>query len=469
MTFRWHKLTDDDEGMFNKIKVSSDDIPVCLEVFNPENKDKAIKTFAVFRSAHQFLNYIADTPIMKRCYFEIIRGSHAQKHYVDIDIPLVDDDFTEKYSHTKEEKQNIALKVVKMYVDILLELKKEISLYDVLVFNSNSDLKRSYHIIIDRWYLPSATQNKELFRQVMERIPLQYHKYFDDRMYKSIQQFRTMFSTKCGKNRFKVIDKQSTWKLSSDYQNDTMKVRELFYASLVTEVIGNCKMMSFDYKEKIAYVPSREINNIELEIVIRAFRQNFKDASTFDVREPKDSLIPLLRRRSSYCDVCQKNHDSENPYLYVNFQNKLFYNCHRNDKSVFLTDLNTAEDGSIVNNKGDEPSTVYVPPTIEPRRQKIMIKPFVDSDFMDMTERKEETVNRVYPHMMFPSEVEEPKEKAIEIPDFMPKTRVIKVTQQEKLEHQMLIDAAKAKYNKSKPKLSINDRLAMTHHKIALT
>lgn len=467
MEFQWRKLTNGEEALFNKVNVGSEDIPVCLEVFNPADKDNIIKTFGVFRSAHQFLNYIADTPVMKRCYFEIIRGSHAQKHYVDIDISLIDDLFTDKFPHSKEEKEIIAVKIVDLYVDVLLSLKKEISSDDILIFNSNGETKRSYHIIVDRWYLPSATQNKELFQQVIEKIAPQYHKYFDDRMYKNIQQFRTMFSTKCGKNRFKVLDKQSTWKLRGTYPNEAMKVRELFYASLITEVTGNCNMLSFEYKEKIAYVPSRDMNNNELEIVIRTFRSKFKDASSFDIREPRNTLIPLKRRCSSYCEVCQRVHDSENPYLYVNFENKLFFNCNRNDESQLIGSLNMGEDGSITNVEGEENLVTYIPPTIQPRTQPIQIKPFVDSDFMDLTKTTSESSDtKVYPHMMTnnstPTIINETPITNI------PSSKTIKVTQQEKAEHQKMIEEAKARYNKPKPKGSINSRLQQVHHKIAL-
>lgn len=468
MAFQWRKLTNGEESLFSKVNVGPEDIPVCLEVFNPQDKDKPFKTFGVMRSAHQFLNYIADTPVMKRCFYEIIRGSHAQKHYVDIDISLTDDLFTDKFPHSREEKEAISTKIVNLYISALLELKKEISPDDILVFNSNGETKRSFHIIVDRWYLPSATQNKELFYQVMEKIPPQYQKYFDERMYKTIQQFRVMFSTKCGKSRFKVLDQQSTWKINGDYSNAAMKIRELFYSSLITEVTGNCKMLSFDYKEKLAYVPSRDMNNNELEIVIRTFRKNFKDSSSFDIQDPKNSMIPLKRRCPSYCVVCQREHQNENPFLYVNFENKLFFNCRRNDESQLIGPLNMAEDGSIINAEGEESLNVYVPPTILPRNKPIQIKPFVDNDFIDLSnENVKGKEQKVYPHMMVDNNIEkEPKREPVSLS--VPSLKPIKVTHQEKAEHQKMIEDAKARYNKPKPKGSVNSRLQHVHHKIAL-
>lgn len=469
MEFRWNKLTNGEEAMFNNIRVGPEDIPVCLEENNPKANEKAFKKYGVFRSAHQFLNYIADTPIMKRCFFEIIRGSHAQKHYVDIDIDLVDDRLSDDFPHSIEEKIAISDKIIKLYINALLSIKQEISLDDVLVFNSNASNKRSNHIIVDRWFFPSATQNKELFQEVMTKIPKQYHKYFDHSMYKNIQQFRTMFSTKCGKNRFKVLDPQSTWKLKGNFETDGMKMRELFYASLITEVTGNCNMLSFEYKDKIAYVPSRDMNNIELDIVIRTFRSKFKDASSFDIQEPKNSLIPLKRRCESYCEVCCRAHQSENPFLFVNFENKLFFNCRRNDTSQLIGNLNTTDDGTIIGSEGETNTVIYTPPSIPIKSATSVIKPFVDTDFIDLSiDTHKNDDNKIYPHLeSLNCNVNIPDTKSII--EVKVQSKPIKVTQQEKMEHQRLIDEAKARYNKTKPKTSINSRLSMIHHAIALT
>lgn len=472
MEFRWKKLTNGDEAMFNNTHVGPEDIPICLEIYNPDTSPDAkhFKTFGVFRSAHQFLNYIADTPLMKRCYFEIIRGSHAQKHYVDIDIKLEDDKLFDDFPHSIEEKIIIANKIVGLYVTALLSIKSEISPDDILVFNSNASTKRSYHIIVDRWFFPSATQNKELFNDVMRKIPKQYHKYFDDRMYKNIQQFRTMFSTKCGKNRFKVLDQQhSSWKLKGNFETDGMKMRELFYASLITEVTGNCNMLSFEYKEKVAYVPSRDMNNTELEIVIRTFRTKFKDASSFDIQEPKNSLIPLKRRCTSYCVVCQREHEAENPFLYVNFENKLFFNCRRNDTSQLIGDLNTSEDGSIINSDGEMPLVTYIPPSIPTKKSTIVIKPFVDTDFLDLSiDTQKNNEIKTYPHLESLNRTTQPSSPLPLITEIKSSVKPIKVTYQEKIEHQQLIDDAKARYNKIKPKGSLNSRLSIAHNAIAL-
>lgn len=457
MNFQWKKLTNGEDAMFNRINISIDDIPVCLEVLN-SSTNEVYKTFGVFKSAHQFLNYIADTPLFQRCFFEIIRGAYPQKHYVDIDIPITDDNLTERYPHSKEEKLTIASIIVDEYKRVLLDIKKEISEEDILVFNSNAETKRSYHIIVDRWYFPSATQNRDLFESIMERIPLEYHKYFDFTMYKSIQQFRTMFSTKVGKNRFKVLDSKSTWKLKGNFKNEAMKMRELFYASLVTELNGTCRMLSFEYKEKIAYVPSRTISNMELSVIINFFKSNFNDADSFDVTDVKNSLISLRRKRPSYCSVCLRQHESENPFLFVNYENILFFNCRRNDESQKICDLKTADDGTIINNIEEHQRNVYLPPKIDPPRQKMFIKPLVEDV---------ETENNIteFPHLTKPNvEIQIKHNKQPEQQSIIQKQRVL-VSEREKTDHELKMEQKRKemqeRYKIKKPnQTNINGRLS---------
>lgn len=434
MEFKFRKLTSGEDALFNNINVKSDEIPVCLETPNKNPKEKPNKSFGVFRSAYQLLNYIADTPIMSRCFFEVIRGSHAQKHYVDIDIDLVDDDFSSPYPHSIEEKVIISNQLVGIYTEALISIKPEIKLDDILTFNSHADNKRSFHIVVDRWFFPSATFNKELFQQVMERVPIQYHKYFDSGMYKSVQQFRILFSTKCGKNRFKILDPNSTWKLKTRVENDSMKMRELFYASLITEVTGNCTMLPFQYKDRIADVPSRYMCSSEINVVISLFRSNFKDHSSFDVLEPKNSLIPLKRRNPSYCEVCQRVHEAENPFIYVNFENKLFFNCRRNENSQLIGQLGTTDDGMIILESQVKVNN-YKPPSIPSRPN---ISSFVDNGILNLrNENKEKSTT--YPHLSYLSD--------------------------EKINnHQKIIEEAKARYIKLKPKMSVDERLRMIHH-----
>lgn len=374
----YRKLTNGDEALFNKLNIPNDVFPVCLEQENKIQGGDTIKLFAVFRTPYSLLLECVKTPDIKRCFFEIIRGSHSQKHYVDIDIALDDDKFTESNYHTIEEKISIANVIVQEYITAIKINLPDVKDTDILVFNSNAVTKRSYHIIVDRWYFPSAKQNKDFFEKCMEYIPLPHRKYFDGRMYKSIQQFRLFLSTKCGKNRMKTIDSKSTWKPLDIITDDNMMLKEMFYASLITLTDNGCRLIHSDLADQSEFVPSRDLDDVEYSKIVSIF-SSFKDSSSFDITGiKKGSLITLRRRRSSYCDVCFRTHDNEHPFLYTTYDNNVYFNCRRTDESQLIGNLNDSLVEVKVNNS-------YLPPSIG---YEIEIKSFADSGVLTLPTNK---------------------------------------------------------------------------------
>lgn len=371
----YRKLTNGDDALFNKINVSNDSFPVCLEEESKIKGEDPVKLFAVFRTAYSLLLECVKTPDIRRCFFEIIRGNHSQKHYVDIDISLSDDKFNENNYHTVEEKIAIANVIVKEYMAAIKINLPEVKDTDIIVFNSNSVTKRSYHIIVDRWYFPSAKQNKEFFQKCIENIPLAHRKYFDDRMYKSVQQFRLFLSTKCGKNRMKTIDSQSTWKPLNKLTDENMMLKEMFYASLITLTDNGCRLIHSDVVDQSEFFPSKDLTDTEYSKILSIFSK-FKDATSFDITGlKKGSLITLRRRRSSYCDVCCRNHDNEHPFLYTTYDNNVYFNCRRTDQSQLIGNLD--EKICIEEKKQDE----YKPPSIG---YSIEVKSLADSGVLTL-------------------------------------------------------------------------------------
>ena len=393
MIRRWYKklINGDEDALFKKIDVKESDIPICLEEKHPIEGEKPIKNFAKFTSEYDLLMEIKNTPVHKRCFYEIIRGGHYQKHYTDIDCTLEDDPFTDPYPHSIEEKLNIAKLLPIEYRDAILKLKPEIKLEDIMIFNSNSNKKRSFHIIVDRWCFTSATQNKEFFNEVMEQIPLPHRKYFDNRMYKCHQQFRIFLSTKCGKDRYKLIDPMSTWKCNYSGLSSFQLLKEMFNASLITSTSSSCRIIQYKYLEKINYLPSRDMENNELLACINIFKK-FKYSSSFDIMELKSALIPLKRKCPSYCDVCCRTHDNENGYLYLTFNNDLYFNCRRTDDSTLIGNIYSDNESTSNELKTNNSLNVYVPPSIG---YSIEVSSFVDNGILNLNNKINNTYNQI--------------------------------------------------------------------------
>lgn len=460
---RWFKtLTNGEDSLFNRINVNSDSIIICLErESNNSLYTDPIKNFAVFNSLFELTKFCADTPFLKRSFYEIIRGNCSQKHYVDIDIELKDDNFVEKYHHSIEEKINISNVIVQEYISAIIKLKPEISPNDILVFNSNSDNKRSYHIVIDRWYFPSATQNKEFFNECMELIPLQHHKYFDDRMYKSIQQFRLYLSTKCGKNRFKKLDSQSTWKYLDEISNQNMLIREIFNASLITSVSNDCRLMNFICREKNENVASRNLENRELNLIYDLFSR-FKDANSFEIQPLKGSVIPLKRKCSTFCNICQRVHDNENAFIYLSFDNNLYFNCRRNDSSEILGNIYSTN----INLQEKEISSNYEIPKLS---YNVQITNLTDNGVLNLSPQKSEISNsNLFQNSIQKSELF--NSNLIQSSDENESSPILPLNNdqnQEKNEFDLKLENAKKRHQNNN-KIKISKRLENLHNKLTI-
>lgn len=265
---------------------------------------------------------------------------------MDIDISL---ETKPEDIHTREQKIRISENITNICVDAILKINVLFKDTNILIFNSSSNEKKSFHIILDGFFVLNCRENREFFNQVVKLIPRDYLKYVDQTMFKSYQNFRLFMSTKVGKNRWKIFDSNlSKWNPEKNLNNYDM-LRKIFFASLVGNV-DNCKLISFGTSTidaALNYDPiflNEDEKNKVLELI-----QNMENANCFKISSSKSSLIILRRISSSYCRVCERKHDSENPYVYVYKNGDVIFDCRRNEekKKLKLGNINDNETKEI--------------------------------------------------------------------------------------------------------------------------
>lgn len=338
MEGRFNKLNDGDESLLGKVEIPNGAIVVCLE---REERGFVKREYIIFPSPFSLYRELMKTPDHLRHFHEIIRGGKMQKIYIDIDMPLEDDEIGTKFYHSAEEKLIISNNIVRECMIAIMKCRAQIKEVDILVLNSNSSTKRSYHIIVDRWCFPSATQNKDFFYEMLEHIPLPWRRYFDHQMYSSIRNFRTYMSTKNDGSRILRVDPQSTWR-SDEEINDTMALnKEIFLASLVT-MVDCCKLLTFTPKEKDENVPSRDVNNKEIQLMLAVFK-TLPESSSFEPNGMKGSSLLMRRKAPTYCPMCEKTHHKQNVFLFMTYNNDVWMNCIRGTKSRKLGNIDDFE------------------------------------------------------------------------------------------------------------------------------
>ena len=288
---RWYPLLH--EGVLAKESVDAKGIVVCHQLEH--------RTFAYYRDPVEFYNEMKRYPLEERCFYEVVMGDRFQKPYFDIDVDAVDPGMERSLLET-------LTKAVLQDTRIRPE--------DVLIFTSNGDDKSSYHVVINRWVVPNSYSNKVYCGRIIDR--LRDHpgvRWIDRLVYKNVQQFRALGSTKYMKDRYKRP-------LGEEY--DYTPDRFLFYRSLVSNSAG-CRLFESCEKPKPVYDT--------IQFTQRAYDQLKQMPEiidgTFSIDAMKDGLVTLIRNNPSYCRSCDRIHENENPFVTLANGDTILFHCRR--------------------------------------------------------------------------------------------------------------------------------------------
>lgn len=307
ITQRWYSKLVGDEGLFNKIGKSDDGVYICRQTKSWDGQ--IYRSFRKFDSIVSFFDFMMQTPKNERCFFEVIRGDCFQKPYFDIDI---DEKLPDLGKGLVEELKKAILKDTR--------IKEE----NILVFSSHGERKSSYHVIIDGWCNPNNYSNEVYCKRVIDRISddTTEKKYIDSLVYKSIQQLRTLGSTKLDQDRFKILEGNDI-----NPRDDRRGFYKNLFRSFVTTT-KSCKILMFLEKPKATWdqgnqkdLSSSEIESIQgLEIIKEEY---------FEPQEIIGRMIPLKRKKKSYCKLCDRVHENENPFLTIDEDSNIYFHCRR--------------------------------------------------------------------------------------------------------------------------------------------
>lgn len=344
---------------YHLVSKESDDKRQCLyenEIIESHNliicQHIDIRYFAKFKTFFDFLKYLDNVKYSHQCFYEVIE-KHLQKPYFDLDIyikktvtieeaskmegvPLLDSTPTvvkNELFTIEEAKEGLKCLILK-----IKELLPCILDSDILVFNSNSEVKYSYHVIVDRWCFVDNEDNKAFFNEIMKTFPEKYKAMVDHGMYKSIQQLRLYKSHKWESERVKVLDENSTWVPEEPPSNEKQENLQIFAASLISNAT-HCRILK-SFKDpsiiKSIYTgPEVILTPNEVDKAMELFI-NF-DGSNSRIHEIKGSLLLLKRLHPSMCKICNRVHEHIDPYLTVTgHDQKVWYHCRRASDDVKL-------------------------------------------------------------------------------------------------------------------------------------
>ena len=287
--------------------------------------------FSAFKSSSHFFTRYKTCQINVKTFYEIIHKELKPYFDIDIDDTSVDGDQLIKDLYT----------VLKSIIDID---------FIYLVYTSHTSKKKSYDVVLGNIYLRDYNEMKNLLFKTLEQLTNPDKKYIDSNVYKSSQHFRLQGSHKYMKNNIKVFND----KLTKDYfippSRTTKESKEIynFKLSLVSDITGCDYLCGFNERydaENETLTKTETVKTTGSNDIVKHYGDlvnqlntmlylNFDDAD-FTIDQIKDdrSILVIMRSKSPYyCKMCKVTHENENPYIYINNNNEVYFNCRRYDE-----------------------------------------------------------------------------------------------------------------------------------------
>ena len=304
-----------DENLIDKEKlIEEENLLVCQQLYT--------RRYTLFRNFAEFSRFYHSCTEEEKCFYEMMREEDGRKPYFDIDI----DDITFNYHSMIEEIKNVIINMIGDKIKIL-------------VFESSTENKLSFHIVLDGVYLQTYKELLIFFDKVREKLKEEYRQYIDRSVYKSVQQFRILGSHKYMKTNTKKLRDYLSYKFSIPKKyskTEIAKFNFILASSLVTN-ISSCRVLC-------GFQPAPEEKNIlgtgsategDLEDVMKLVykKYSYGDFEFQECKEKNGNLLIVLRRLNcSYCQICKRSHENENPYVTVigDYRNVTMF-CRRNE------------------------------------------------------------------------------------------------------------------------------------------
>lgn len=312
-----------------------------------------------------------------RCFFEIVLGDCRQKPKFDLDIP---GEITQEVAQRSCEFliESLIVSMKELYkVDLVLDR-------DILLYTSHDSTKHSYHIVIDHYCHESHKHAVLLYDMVATRMSQDPDLIIPDRaVYSSFQQFRILNSRKYNTTRVKVFqrewklrDKLITYRYPNVYESEQQRDVVDFFNSFITYT-SFCSNL----QEGLILPPApprvfsdRIFTDEDLNRIFDVCRNHsgFRGYFPFILTRSSSSCITLRRQAKSFCPKCQREHEHENPFLYVTTDGNIYFNCRRaakhvsSDDGVLVTKSDSYLVGRFISQEEElRPQPIFEPPIIE--------------------------------------------------------------------------------------------------------
>lgn len=304
-----------------------------------KNNNNGMHRFRSFDNRIRFFEHMKTLKSHQRSFYEIILEDSPRKLFFDVD----DGD--------EECLEHLYRSIDGNFQDIGINLDPE---SNILQYSSHGKNKLSYHIVINGFFFLNSESAKVMAEKIISEIPEEYQEFVDKGVYSGTRSLRTLYSTKFSEKRYKKLDRKF------EYLGDEVTLEE---KTKLQDFLDS----SITYIEESVLIPIETPERKKLEGNIEDVGEAYQlllselniDEGVFEIRDVNGPFISLRRLRKSYCRLCDRIHESENPYMFSAGGN-LYFSCRRSDKNLYLGKLYSSmiedeeeEETSIIDDLSD--------------------------------------------------------------------------------------------------------------------
>ena len=341
------------------------------------------RIFTVFNDYIQLYSYLLKFNLEERSFFEIIFGNLAQKPHFDIDIAKeeVDKIYGETdFPQLLKLGEQLLEDLIESVEVIFEELGHHLSVSkDILIYSSHGKSKISFHLVINHYCHSNNEDAKAFYDRVIANMTNPHKNFIDPSPYSRIQQFRIIGCQKWHSNRPKFFMEKFKYKgveyiheYSEPFDNPSKKNLIIVYESLVSFTAG-CIYLPIMTTEKSINL-FENLEDLDLEQIKKALDLMYSTMKNcpFQYESVTGSLIVLKRLKPSYCQICERVHQNENPMLIL-AGNSVYWNCRRNkNKKLFLGKIDNGYVQEVVEDEIDEgPIFSFVTPKSSKKEEEV--------------------------------------------------------------------------------------------------
>lgn len=338
---------------FNKLlrqNEPEDRLDILENVYDTKTKldDKFVVTnttnrsYYVFNSIKKFKKYLDKLDNKDKTYDEVIFSWMKQKIRLDIDIKIKE--IPNNIENTDLFIDNLLKIILTAIIDAffhkyLIELDEK----DIIITSSHGTEKKSFHLIIDKYYALTNVIVQEFVVHLVKLIPISLRNFVDLNVYKKIQNFRMALNHKSNSNRVKKIETPHNW-FDTIIQNTEGCI----------ELKGNSENKDIE-------------NNIEIEDVTCVDIIEFVNKTNSEVLEHQkfrlkvNNILIFDRKAPSFCQLCNETHHNDNTAMLLVYNesqsSKIYFKC-RHLKNKLLYIGNMGEYISLYSRKEERLSTL---------------------------------------------------------------------------------------------------------------